>query len=352
MWGGNTTMTTLKQIREALIDIAQNYHDPRIHHCQIEVTDFKEDHCILSGAVLDAETRAAVTKSLSHRWPGIMFDANAVQLLRVPAPQFLTVSTNVASVYAKASFLSEMMSQALNGRSVELLQADGKWVYTRQTDGYLGWVYRGYLSAAPAITPTHIVSPPVSLLRRTPDAASPLLSRVAGGTLVWLTKLTKPWAQLTLAGDLKGWLPLTDLRAMDALPQGEKAQRRQMLKDAEQFTGVPYLWGGCTAFGIDCSGFVQLLHRLAGQTIPRDADMQYQAGQAVEPPFQPGDLLFFGGESKKRSITHVGMSLDGWHMAHASIARNGVYTDNVQAVKHLREQFVGARTFQGVNQTE
>jgi cell wall-associated NlpC family hydrolase len=97
--------------------------------------------------------------------------------------------------------------------------------------------------------------------------------------------------------------------------------------------------------GIDCSGMAQLPHRLVGLTIPRDADMQYKAGQPVEPPFQPGDLLFFGGESERRSITHVAMSLGDWRIVHASRARNGVYEDDVQAVKHLRESFVGARTF-------
>jgi cell wall-associated NlpC family hydrolase len=81
--------------------------------------------------------------------------------------------------------------------------------------------------------------------------------------------------------------------------------------------------------------------------------MQYDAGQPVEPPFQPGDLLFFGGDggglpasrSAGRSITHVGISLGGWRIVHSSRARNGVYEDDVQAVEGLRERFVGARTF-------
>ena len=81
-------------------------------------------------------------------------------------------------------------------------------------------------------------------------------------------------------------------------------------------------------------------------TIPRDADQQFDAAQPVEYPYQSGDLLFFGeGEDEARRITHVAVSLGGWRILHSSRSRNGVQEDDVQAVEHLRESFVGARTF-------
>ena len=109
--------------------------------------------------------------------------------------------------------------------------------------------------------------------------------------------------------------------------------------------GVPYLWGGTSVNGIDCSGLAQLLHRWIGITIPRDADMQYDAGRKIEPPFQPGDLLFFGEKGEKRTITHVGISLGEWRIVHSSRSRNGVYHDDVQEVEHLRDSFLGAATY-------
>jgi hypothetical protein len=113
-----------------------------------------------------------------------------------------------------------------------------------------------------------------------------------------------PYRHITLAGGLSGWVPATHLRPLDALPRDASAQRSQICTDATRFIGVPYLWGGGTAFGIDCSGFAQLLHRLIGVTIPRDADMQFDAGKPVGTPYQPGDLLFFS-EGDRRKITHV-----------------------------------------------
>jgi cell wall-associated NlpC family hydrolase len=170
-------------------------------------------------------------------------------------------------------------------------------------------------------------------------------TRVPGGTAVTVDGSEGEWRHIALAGGHCGWAPAAALRPFSALPEGEAARRAQMMADATLFVGVPYLWGGCSAWGIDCSGFAQLIHRLAGITLPRDADMQFAAGKPVEYPYQPGDLLFFSETRDVRRITHVAISRGGWDIIHSSRRINGVYEDNVQAVDGLRETFVGGRTF-------
>ena len=109
--------------------------------------------------------------------------------------------------------------------------------------------------------------------------------------------------------------------------------------------GVPYVWGGISGNGIDCSGLARLLHKWIGLDLPRDADMQYRMAKPIEPPFEVGDLVFFREPGKKRQVTHMGVSLGGWRMIHSSQGRNGVYVDEVQERATLKQNFVSAGSF-------
>lgn len=338
---------TLEQIQTALADICKKYADTRLQHCRLTATTLENSHCLLTGTVLDAETYAYVTAGLTERFPAVTFDVSGVQVLRQPGAPLLTVATNVTSLHSQPNFQGEMLSQLLNGVVLESLLADGSWVYLRQTDGYLGWAYRPYLSDLPAAPPSHLVCRPTSLLYSQPSAEAELASRLVAGTAVTLLEQKGEWVRIVGAGGLTGWLALAELRPLADLPQDAPGQRAQMVQDSKQYIGVPYLWGGGSILGIDCSGYVQLLHHLAGVTIPRDADMQFAAGRPIEPPFLPGDLFFFGTEQSHRSISHVGMSLGGRLMIHSSRAHNGVQIDDIQTENGLRNIYVGARRFLG-----
>lgn len=340
----------LSQINALLNTFSQSHGDPRTHLCRLEAAALEEGRLALRGVVLDQETLAAAQAALLAALPSFpsfpavspSFDLSAVQVLRPGRPA--AVATNLTGLYAQPSWLAEQVSQLLDGQPLEVLQEEGRWALVRQADGYLGWAYAAYLTEALPPSPSHLVAEAAVLLRDAPREDAALVGRTFIGTAMAVVETRGGWSCLRLASGVVGWAPAAALRDLGALPQDPDARRAQMALDAQQLIGVPYLWGGCTALGIDCSGFVQLLHRLVGVTIPRDADMQFAAGRPVDPPYRPGDLFFFGGDGH-RAISHVGMSLGGWRMVHASRSRNGVYVDDVQAVPHLRDAFVGARTF-------
>ncbi len=334
-----------ENVSAAVAEVAALFTDTRLQHCQLKA-DADDRACKLSGAVLDEATLQRVEQELSERLPGVTVDLSNIDVLR-PTSRFAAVGANLTGLYARPSFLAEQISQLLNGWPVEVLKEEGLWRFVRQMDGYLGWAYGPYLADAISCTFTHLICAPEAILRTEPDEGAEVSTRLLGGTAVAVDASERGWCHVALAGVHSGWLPSGSLRSFDALPETAEARRSQMIEDAMRLIGVQYLWGGCSAWGIDCSGFAQLIHRLSGMTLPRDADMQYTAGRPVEFPYRPGDLLFFGEGDEPRKITHVAISLGGWDIIHSSRRINGVYPDDVEAVQGLRDTFVAARTFIG-----
>jgi len=257
------------------------------------------------------------------------------------------VATNLTDLHAEPSFLSELLTQVTNGVALEVLEERDKWCRVRQMDGYEGWAYKPYLCDSPPGEATHIAHITMSLFRE-PESGRTVGKIPIGTALRLVEQGPRHWVRLRVcAGSLisEGWTNDLFLRDLSAFPLKPAAARNEIVDVARGLTGAYYLWGGCTDWGIDCSGLAQLCHRLAGHAIPRDARLQFPVGRAVEAPFEPGDLLFFHGESDTNRITHVGISTGGWNIIHSSRTRNGVYEEDVQSNENLRTNFAGARSF-------
>ena len=333
----------IEEIEALLKDVAARYPDRRLHIFDVKVKSGEGQWVALTGRVLEEANLHTLRHALRERLPGLELDDSGVTVLRktnptmLPSPPTSPACTLNPPGYLKCSVRAPIIPWW------KFWKSSGRWVRVRHTSGYLGWMYRPYLSEHPAAHPNYLVKATIAALRTEPGCDSPLTSRLVGGTGVQVVSSRNDWAEVD--AHMWGWVKMNELRAIDSLPKATELIRAQVMRDAPRWMGVPYLWGGTTAHGIDCSGFAQLIFRLAGITLPRDADMQYDAGRKVEEPYQPGDLLFFGEAGGKSAITHVGISLGGWKIIHSSRSRNGVYVDDVQAVDHLRQSFIGAATF-------
>lgn len=324
---------------QSTLDLLASQTDHRTSVFDIEIERLQNSSLTLSGRLLNESQLEALARHFS-RWK---LDTGAIRILHKGVLPCMHVATNLTGLYERPTFGMPLSSELCYGTEVEVLDEAGKWVFTRQKDGYLGWAYKVYLGEGSARQATHLVLAPSYELRTEPDTACEIVTRVVSGTGIVLEETRGEWAKV--AANKTGWMPLSLLRAVTDISRSVEEKQKTLVEDSARMIGVPYLWGGTSGNGIDCSGFARLLHKWVGVDIPRDADMQHATARPVEPPFEAGDLLFFAESGSERKITHVGISLGGWTMIHSSRGRNGVYIDNVQERESLRQIFVSAGSF-------
>jgi gamma-D-glutamyl-L-lysine dipeptidyl-peptidase len=313
------------------------------------------DQLQLTGQVLTPEQRQAAANAV----PGVT--ADAVRVLLDAAPWAL-IRRPVTNLRREPRSLSERVSQALLGEAVRVLDEQGEWSRVRlQATGYLGWVETlalhpcsaveaaAYLAACVAVV--GVAAAPVYL---TPPPEGALVTKLPFGVPVATAGPQGVWTRLRLPDGTEGWAAQSDLVALADCPRPDAAGIARALRVVKSFAGTPYLWGGRTPFGFDCSGFAQAFWGFMGVPIPRDADQQFRAGTPVAGTPQPGDLLYFGTAGADpdghRSISHVAISLGGDELIHANGATGNVAYNSLDPTRPnyrawLRDHLAGVRRF-------
>lgn len=216
------------------------------------------------------------------------------------APMMMSGVLPAAAMRASPSLDAEQTSELLFGEGFALLDLTGGWAWGYSlADHYVGYLAAEALGAP--IAPTHRVDMIEAMLHSAPDAASGGPAVLPRGALV-MGDAEGEWLKTS-----HGYLPLAGLVEVGHEHDDPAAV-------AEAMAGTPYLWGGRTAKGIDCSGLVQLAWASAGIQLPRDSDLQLAALGAdkdiAAADLARGDLVFFPG--------HVGIMADGRNLVHAS----------------------------------
>lgn len=232
---------------------------------------------------------------------------------------------------------SEMISQILFGEMYQVLEMDEKWVYVRLIhDGNEGWIDRKmyvpvsdeyvvkYRSESPMLT-TEVFN----IITKDGDYGNKLI--VAGSVLPFFDAITK---KMIIGEDSYTLVSKIKDVGIDSL-------RDLIIDYALMYYNTPYLWGGRSPYGIDCSGLVQIVYRMAGIDLPRDAADQVNGGQDfsfVEEAL-PGDLAFFGDDTGV--ITHVGIIWEQNRIIHASgrvrvdkIDHQGIFNEELKRYTH------------------
>ncbi|MGB3801716.1 MAG: C40 family peptidase [Lewinella sp.] len=284
------------------------------------------------------------------------------QVRQLPETEGLgLIRVSVANIRTEPGHSSELTSQALMGTPVELLDFRDGWFLIRTPDRYIAWLEEGAIVRASGSEMNEWFSEglfscaPAQTTVYASASGGRIVSELVAGDLVKADSGPGEQARVRLPDGREGYLASTDLRPYLQLATPESVSVDAILATAFEQAGKPYLWGGTSPKGMDCSGFTKTAYYLNGYVIPRDASQQVHAGEdvALDDNFtqlERGDLLFFGSyrDDGSERVTHVGFYLGGGRFLHAG-ADNGFITENslIQGepdyAEHRRNSLLRAR---------
>ena len=210
----------------------------------------------------------------------------------------MVISAAVAPVHSGAAFTSEMITQGLMFESVFILGEQDNWLNIKMEDGYEGWIHHFYVSENQVNSENSIIlTDRYTPLRLQRGKDGQIMALLSFGTIVPLIVKTSGYCKIQMINGEEAFIPAQ---------QGISQQHRSdIIKLATNLLGVPYLWGGKSSFGYDCSGFVQMVLKTVGISIGRDSRQQAKDEKLEDISMNnasPGDLVFF---SDNDCINHV-----------------------------------------------
>jgi gamma-D-glutamyl-L-lysine dipeptidyl-peptidase len=286
----------------------------------------------LSGEVDRPAAKEALLKALREAGHTNLVDKVVV----LPDPAFESkplgvVTVSVAVMKTKPAHAAELGNQLLMGMVVKPLKSDGGWFYVQSLDDqYLGWMEPGHLAMmtkeqadAYLASSRAIVTTAFALVREQPAADGQPVSDLVIGNQVRTTGQSGGWLTAQLPDGRTGYVAAGAVTDYQSWKASRKATPDNVERIARMFMGVPYLWGGTSAKGFDCSGFTKTVYRMNGIELQRDTDQQSNQGEAVPTDndlaqLRKGDLLFFGPRPGVTRITHVGIYLGDKRFIHCA----------------------------------
>lgn len=244
---------------------------------------------------------------------------------------FGIVYNSVGTLRRGASYPSEIVTQTLMGTPVKVLDKKGGWTRIQLPDKYIGWIngsvdfmtrdqQKEYL-CKPKIIITSLFGSSYSEA----DVSSSKVSDLVVGDVLAVDEVVGEFYKVIYADGRVGFVARKDAESMDSWQPVQT--KDAIVETSKTFMGIPYLWGGTSSKGLDCSGFSKTVYYMHNILLSRDASQQAMTGLLVDElgefdKLEAGDLVFFGeratAEQPKERVVHVGIYIGNYRFIHAS----------------------------------
>jgi len=268
------------------------------------------------------------------------------------------ITLSVANLRSKPAHSSELVTQATLGTPVTIYKEENNWYLIQTPDRYLSWVDGGGITpiseqgykewkATQKVIYTHTIGHAYTQPSKDSQVVSDM---VAGGVLEFLGE-EKEFYKIGFPDGRQAFVHKGESQEYDSWLAALQPSRESLISTSKTLMGVPYLWGGTSTKGVDCSGFTKTIYFLNGIVLPRDASQQVHTGKQIDEVKEfdklvPGDLLFFGKpatETSKERVVHVGMWIGNNEFIHSagrvhisSVDKNADNFDEYNYNRYLR----------------
>lgn len=350
---------SMKNIEDQILELKNNFApDKRTAILDLQVTEDGGNY-VIKGETNLPEALDTLFKRLS----GLKLEDKVKRLPDeiLGDKIFGVVNISVANLRTKPEHSAEMATQALLGTIVKIYKkADEGWYLVQTPDNYISWVDGEAIELVTKETTDVwknenkvIFTSSYGFAIETSTPQSGIVSDLVFGNMLQLISIKDDFYEVKFPDGRLAFIKKNEAELFSTWMNNRQSSKENIISTAKKLMGIPYLWGGTSTKGLDCSGFTKTVYFSNGVVLPRDASQQVFVGELInmEKDFsnlQPGDLLFFGfsgNANRKERITHVAIYLGDDEFIHASgrVRINSFNKSKANFSKHRLSTFIRAK---------
>jgi len=300
--------------------------DKRVAILDIELKDTLQPVIIVSGETDLPDAKKQIIKFLADKNISFVDSIRVLPDTLVGDKIWGLVTLSVANMRSQPDDASELVSQAMMGTPIKLLDYKNKWYRVQTPENYIGWMDASSIQRLAPVemnrwkqSGRYLYNQISGYAFDAPGKKGMVVSDLVLGDLFEVESAAKGFLKMKFPDGRTGYVRKSECISFEEWCS-LKPNAQSVLSVARQMMGFPYLWGGASSKAIDCSGFVKLVYYSQGVILARDASQQARYGEKIDfsnmNNLQPGDLLFFGRSAQR--ISHVGLYISKGDFIHSS----------------------------------